>query len=272
MTQVKYSFRGIPRRVILGKERRYLKVSSLYRAKLTQNLMRLIHQAFFAKSQGEADDLGNIWKPLSPKTVDLKSQIPVPTRTGTYRVLDRDSFKTKGLSLGLLNTQQRLRWQKEFDKQVRKLKKMDFFDRVLEGQHEDIRKEAAKRAWKVIKSKDPPEVETDILIRTGALLASVAPGRVYNYRYYPPKGQEVTILTGLSIRLTLPYAKAVDIHRKIIPEVISPWVQEAHEQTMPEVKALYDSLKASYERSAAKAAKRRNSRSKTKRNRNSPRR
>jgi hypothetical protein len=247
---MKLDFRGIPARILQGKVPEYITVYRLYRAKLTHEIMRRVNDAFFTKSDAGTDDLGNKWKPLAPTTIKYKP--PTPIEKGTYRL--RGS-----LSTGLLNPSQRAEFYRIYSEELTKLSKIEFFDRLAMG-IEDPKKEATKRAWRAIKSQDPPETTTNINIRTGALVASTAPGQVYNHRYYAPKFQQVTIATGINIKLTLPYASAVDAVRPVIPDNVVAWILEAHEQVIPEVKALYDDIKSRVERRKNKAKNRKSPR------------
>lgn len=223
---------GIPAKVLRGESRKYRSVYTIYNAIFIQELMKRVNISFWARAKGGTDDLGNQWKPLAPSTHAYKPLSPMERKTYSL-----NGKRTRGL---LTPAQDRV-WRLTFFIQLKQLsKKM--------GENE-AKEEAAKRAWEKVKllgaeTKIGLGRITDINIRTGALVAATYPGTVSNNRYYPPKNQVVDVRPrgGVKIRFTLPYVKEVDKVRPIVPDDISPWIQEAHDIAIVEAKRVYDRI------------------------------
>lgn len=223
---------GIPAKILRGESRKYRAVFTVYNAILLQEVMRRVNIAFWIKAKGGVDDLGNKWKPLAPSTHAYKPLSPMEKRT--YSI---DGKRTRGLLTPALDKV----WRLTFFIQLKQLsRKM--------GENE-AKEEAAKRAWEKVKllgaeTKIGLGRITDINIRTGALVAATYPGKVANNRYYPPKNQVVEVRPrgSIKIRFSLPYAKEVDTVRPIVPNDISPWIQEAHDVAIVEAKRIYDRI------------------------------
>lgn len=223
---------GIPAKVLRGESRKYRAVYTIYNAILLQEVMKRVNISFWTRAKGGTDDLGNKWKPLAPSTHAYKPLSPMEKKTYSL-----DGKRTRGLLTPALDKV----WRLTFFIQLKQLsRKM--------GENE-AKEEAAKRAWEKVKllgaeTKIGLGRITDINIRTGALVAATYPGSVANNRYYPPKNQivEVRPRGSVKIRFALPYAKEVDKVRPIIPEDISPWIQEAHDVAIVEAKRVYDRI------------------------------
>lgn len=221
---------GIPAPVLRGDIRKYRSVHTIYVAVLAREIMARVNISFWARAKGGTDDLGNKWKPLAPSTHAYKPLSP----------MEKGDYKLNGKrERGLLTPAQNRKWSRIFAIQLRRLsRKM--------GETE-AKKEAAKRAWTIL-IQEGAETKiglgriTDINIRTGALVAATAPGKVANNRYYPPKNQLITVKPrgGIKINFSLPYIEEVDAVRPVIPERIDQWVMEAHDIAIVEAKRIYD--------------------------------
>lgn len=223
---------GIPAPILRGDIRKYRSVHTIYIAVMTREVMARVNISFWARAKGGADDLGNIWKPLAPSTHAYKPLSP----------MEKNDYKLGGKrERGLLTPAQNRKWSRIFARQLRILsRKM--------GETE-AKKEAAKRAWTVLIQEGATTKIglgriTDINIRTGALVAATAPGKVANNRYYPPKNQLVAVRPrgGIKIDFALPYIDEVDKVRPVIPSNIDQWIVEAHDIAILEAKRVYDQI------------------------------
>jgi hypothetical protein len=244
--------KGIPADVLKGRSRKYRSVHTIYKSVLIREVMVRINRAFWTKAKGGTDDLGNKWLPLSPATHAYKPLSPI--EKNTYKIDDK-------LVRGLLTPEQNKIWQAIFSKTYSRLVKRG-------TSSNEAKKIAAKRAWAVIKAKGARTKIglnriTDINVRYGRLVASTAPGKVTNNRYYPPKNQLVKFRPRgkTLIKLILPYADAVDAVRPIIPDDISLWIIEANEIAIREARVMYERIQA-----VTPDRKRRNSRRQTRGN------
>lgn len=229
---------GIPAPVLKGEVRKYKSVSTIYNAVLAREIMVRVNISFWARAKGGTDDLGNKWKPLAPSTHAYKPLSP----------MEKNTYSIGGKRVrGLLTPAQDKVWRITFFIQFKQLsRKMG---------DSEAKEEAAKRAWEKVKSlgattKIGLDRETDINIRTGALVAATYPGKVANNRYYPPKNQRIYVKPrgGFKIEFLLSYVDAVDAVRPIIPSDIAPWIVEAHDIAILQAKLIYDRLLEAEER------------------------
>lgn len=223
----------IPAAVIHGEVPSYRSVHLAYVSHFYQKLMEKINRSFWARSQeGKTDELGNIWKPLNPRTHRYKPQTPM--EAGVFRLNGRRD-------LGLLTPGQRRTWQAAYNRKFKELSKTIGSSKA--------RSKADTYAWSLmpqegkIKRNRRGQRVTPINIRTGRLVASTRPGKVVNHRYYPPKDQTIQFShRRLRLKLEVPYAKDVDKVRPIIPRDISKWRDEAHKYAMRFALAQYRKL------------------------------
>lgn len=229
---------GIPAPVLRGEVRKYKSVSTIYNAVLAREIMVRVNISFWARAKGGTDDLGNKWKPLAPSTHAYKPLSP----------MEKNTYSIGGKRVrGLLTPAQDKVWRITFAIQYKRLlRKMG---------DSEAKEEAAKRAWEKVKSlgattKIGLDRQTDINIRTGALVAATYPGKVANNRYYPPKNQRIYVKPrgGFKIEFLLSYVDAVDAVRPIIPSDITPWIVEAHDIAILQAKLIYDRLLEAEER------------------------
>lgn len=231
---MKLDRKGIPLRVLNGKSRKYRSVHTIYRAVLMQELMTRVNKSFWARAKRGSDDLGNTWKPLSPKTHAYKPLSPMERKD--YKLGNR-------LNRGLLTPSEDREWKRIFARTLARLEKQGVAKEVA-------KKKAAEKAWGIMKSRGAKTLIglnriTDTNIRTGRLVAATKPGQIANNRYYPPKDQKVTITSrSINIKITVPYIKEVDAVRPVIPENIDKWMLEAHEIAINKAKQEYDRIKS----------------------------
>lgn len=215
----------IPTEIIQGKVRKFRSVHTIYVSHFYQKMMEKINKSFWDRSkEGNTDELGNWWKPLHPNTHRYKP--PTPQESGIYKLNNR-------FNRGLLSPGQRAKWNRIYKKEYTRL------TTGLRGQHHAAKRKAEAAAWASIGTRgytrrgDEGQRITPINIRTGRLVASTRPGTIANNQYYPPHDQSIHLrVNGLKLKLDVPYAKEVDKVRKIIPDNIQKWKQEAHNYAM----------------------------------------
>lgn len=187
---------------------------------LAYNLFTKIEKAFIDKSSGGADELGQYWKPLDPKTIAAR---PL-TEKEEKRYADRSEK-------GLLTPGELRIWKGIFASQYAKHRKSmnDARAKYL----------AAKSAWAILKSKGAKtrigllsRRKVPILRISDRLLESVSAGTLSGNRYYKPKEQifrneDGTLLLGSGV----PYAEHVNKARRIIPSktamIRGGWIRDA---------------------------------------------
>jgi hypothetical protein len=252
---VKVENHGIPKKVLEGRDPRYITVHRLYKALIIREYYRLLHNSFWIRGEGGTDAVAGKWKKLKKRTVQIKEGLA--DLLSTYK-LAKDWYKyvedasgrpsneraaTKGkLSKTLLSPEIAEIFEEEFSKV-----------KSTAG-----RVTAAKRAFERIQKLQPEREFVSIInYRTGRLFASAYPGAVQNHRYYPSsKDQLVKYTKSRQVVISfdaIPYADDVDTHRKLMPDDPTMWIVMAHERIILEVKALYDSLRSRYEQRAIEA-------------------
>lgn len=232
---MKLDRKGIPAPILRGESRKYYSVYTTYKSILIKEVMTRVNEAFWIKAKGGTDDLGNAWKDLAPSTHAYKPMSPI--ELGTYEI-------DKELTRGLLTPEQDKRWKTIFARTLQRLEKKGVSNK-------EAKKQAGERAWAVVKASGARTKIglgriTDINIRYGRLVAATKPGTVSNNRYYPPKNQEVIYQPRGKVRIkfNLPYARAVDAVRPIVPNDISPWIIESHEIAIMQAKVVYDRIQS----------------------------
>ena len=253
---MKLDRRGIPAKVLNGKVPKYRSVSTIYRARMAQQVMLRINRSFWARAKRGSDDLGNTWLPLSPKTHAYKPLSPI--EKNTYDISGKENR-------GLLTPAQDRLWRGIFARTYKRL--------IAKGEGDkEAKKKAAEKAWSILKARGARTYIglgriTDTNIRTGVLVAATKPGTVANNRYYPPKNQVVTINPrSIKVRFNIPYIKKVDAVRPVVPDNIDKWVQEAHEVAIIEAKQTYERIKSDTPDRKRRSSGKSSNRSKRKRN------
>lgn len=260
---MKLDRKGIPASVLNGESRKYRSVHTTYKSILALEVMKRVNASFWARAKRGSDDLGNTWKPLAPSTHAYKPLSPI----------EKNTYEIDGtLNRGLLTPLQDKLWRTIFARIYNRL--------VKKGKSEEsAKKEAAERAWGVVKTRGARTKIglgriTDTNIRTGALVAATRPGTVSNNRYYPPKNQVIDIKqrAAVRIRFLIPYIKEVDAVRPVIPNDISPWILEAHEIAIQEAKILYERIREATPDRKKSTSRKPATRGKSDRNKRPPRR
>lgn len=225
--------KGIPANVLNGHVPKYISVYNAYRARMCEQIMMRLNRSFWARAKRGADDLGNTWKPLSPKTHAYKPLSPI--EKNTYEIANT-------MTRGLLTPEQDLVWRTIFARIYNRLIKKGISEYTA-------KKNAGMRAWGVVKARGGRTLIglnriTDTNIRTGVLVAATRPGSVANNRYYPVKNQRIQINPrSVKISFDIPYAKDVDRQRPIVPDNIEVWVRQAHDIAILEALAIYERIK-----------------------------
>lgn len=234
---MKLPLQGIPAKVLYGEVPKFRSVYTTYNSIMCYELMKRLNASFWARAKRGADDLGNTWKPLAPSTHIYKPLSPI--EKNTYEI---DGTENRGL----LTPMQDKLWKTIFARIYNRLVKKGVSEK-------DAKKEAAKRAWGVVKARGArTKLDTfsgritDTNIRYGRLVAATRPGTVTNNRYYPPKNQNIRIGNRgqINISFNIPYIKRVDAVRPVIPNNIGPWILQAHEIAVAEAKKVYDRILA----------------------------
>lgn len=186
------------------------------------------YEAFKTKSEGDADEFGNTWKPISEKT-RIYRQLTSNERK-EYKV-----GKTKGR--GLLSAEEDRRWKRYFAK--------SFHLYSMWMDNKQAKSRAAKFAWAKLK-EEGARTKKDlfknrkgtILVNTGRLLKSFTPSEIGGGFYKPVKDQ-IALFEGSKITFgtKVPYASYVNKDRPILPspDQCSKWVQEGVQDAMREL-------------------------------------
>lgn len=229
--------KGIPANVLYGEVPKFRKVQTTYSSIMSYELMKRINASFWARAKRGADDLGNTWKPLAPRTHIYKPLSP----------MEKETYELDGTEVrGLLTPMQDQLWKTIFARTYNRMVKKG-------SPPSEAKKEAAKRAWGVVKARGGrTKLDTfsgritDTNIRYGRLVAATRPGTVSNNRYYPPKNQKVVIGNRgqISITFNIPYIKKVDAVRPVIPNNIGPWILQAHEIAVEAALKVYNEILA----------------------------
>ncbi|MHA1663252.1 MAG: hypothetical protein ACTSVR_08370 [Candidatus Thorarchaeota archaeon] len=200
--------------------------SNQFKAFLVQVLMERIYREYKVKSEGGTDSLGLKWKPLARSTIAQR-----PLKRGDisrFGIGGRGERAYKRRTRGLLTSSQDKVWRGIFASNFERL--------VGELGTAEAKARAATLAWAILKSRG---VQTKlsilgdrkplIMINTGRLLRSFAPGTVMGDTYIPPNGDQVVTVTpsGVRIDFRVPYGEAAMSERPVLPPGSSVWVEES---------------------------------------------
>jgi hypothetical protein len=180
-----------------------------------------IWRAYEDKSQGRTDDLGNSWKPLSQTTIRNRL---------SKDASGRFPFARSKQPRPSLNSKHDKQWRAIYAKEVARLA-------PLVGLME-AKPRAAQLAWNIVKSKGAKTTsqlleqyrgKVHILVDTGRLQKSFAPGVVTSSGYIPPNSDQKYEIRNHEyvIGSNVPYYKEVAEVRPIIPDNHSKWVEES---------------------------------------------
>jgi hypothetical protein len=223
-----------------GADDRYGFAETFYSA-VAYSLLDSAYVAAVRKSVHVADDLGETWEPLSPRTIAYKKpsfrkgkDLPgpklrptlTPVQDATWRLLFVSrKYQLLDKSIDLITTVARARQRAISTLNLKKL------DRAASA-------EGAKLAWNTVKKRFGAETlinlaksavhTTPILKETGNLLESLSPG-AFTVPYTGHAG--VTIVANhkqINIKPTAPYAKYVFDKRTLWPKEYTPWRLRAY--------------------------------------------
>jgi hypothetical protein len=251
---VRLNRQGIPEKILTGKAPKYISVHRAYKSRKIHEIMKRVNRSFWIRANGGTDDLGNSWKPLAPATHAYKPLSPI--EKNTYAI---DGKVTRGL----LTPEQDRVWRGIYARTLKRLQQRGVAN---------PEKEAASKAWAILKAKGARTLIslgriTKINIRTGRLVAATRPGAVANHRYYPPRDQIVEVRPrSIRISFRIPYAKAVDRVRLIVPNNIDKWIIEAHDIAILEAKRVYERIQDNTRRTRRQSQRKSTTRSKRRRN------
>lgn len=240
---------GVPKKVLMGRDKRYITITKLYRALLMKEIFTILHESFWSRARTGVYK-GLEWAPLSKRTIKIKQKIEESGNLDTHAIR-KDFYEWYGgykenldaikkQSPRMLTANAKLRYDAAYEKALKATKS---------------RTRADTAAWKEL-ALPPREFAELIGIRTGRLVAATMPGAVSNNRYYPNEDQTV-VITQKRIDFgvdKVPHAKAFaegigeysPPARPILPENLESWILIAHNIIMPEVRDAYEQLKARY--------------------------
>lgn len=224
--QLQALHRSIPS-IISGRRIDQFGLRQAYWSAFLHHLMFKIHEAFLAKSDGGADEVGETWKPLERSTI---AQRPIAKgEIGQLDIGGRASKAFKRRERGLLTPEQNKIWSAIFASTLARL-------RVTEGEAK-AKEKAAELAWAVLKSRGAQTKldvlggrKVPILIRTGRLEKAIRPGQLSGENISQPDEQTlINAGSRLQIDIDVPYSDAVHKKRRLWPPVrkMTPWLNEA---------------------------------------------
>lgn len=250
---VKLDTRKIPKKVLFGKVPKFRSVYLLYRSRLVQELFVLMHEAFWAKAEGGADNEGAAWEPLSDTTMKYKVELQEgPLR---HYSVNKEWYATneekKGKdNLRTLTPDQQALYGRVYQQALKQMVSLGAKAPAL----------AKKKAFDAVKADEPNRPSAALIgVRTGRLAASTFPGLVLNNRYYPTADQRFSI-TDRKITFDnekVPHCVAFEEglpKRNILPDDLNPWILICHEKVIGEVHALYVTKQATIKQSKPKTS------------------
>lgn len=248
---VKLYTRGIPKKVLFGKVPKFRSVYLLYRSRLVQELFVLMHQSFWAKAEGGADNQGDTWEPLADTTMKYKVELqegPLRHYSVNKQWYETNEEKKGKDNIRTLSPDQQELYGKVYQKALKQLVSLGAKAPAL----------AKKKAFASVKESDPNRPSAALIgVRTGRLAASTFPGAVLNNRYYSTADQRFAItdrkitFDNEKVPHCVPFEEGPP-KRSILPEDLNPWIQICHEKVIGEVHALYVTKQATIKQSKQK--------------------
>lgn len=178
----------------------------IYEQHLLYHLFVLIHSAYKVKAAGGTDSFGVKWSPLKPQTIADRFPRPIPGRLRGNLTKEQDKL-----------------WRKTFAVLRSALEKRG---------NPNAEAIAAGYAWKVVKAAGAitrlqlyGSRKVDLLIKSGRLLQSIAPGQLRNGVYRPDSIDQIAEILGpgkIKIGSKVPYFDRQNRLRPIIPADNSP--------------------------------------------------
>lgn len=282
---VEVNTRRVPKSVLEGRDKKYLRVHHLYKALIIREYYRLLHASLWYRGYGNNDPVAGKWKKLAKRTVKIKNSIAEAGYLNSYKLM-RDWYRFADPETGVPNPES---WSDATKFATRgSLSKLllnpvlrEILEDELKGKTSPEAKTAAmKKAWQRIHDAEPDrQFATVINYRTGRLFGSAYPGIVSNHRYYPSSKDQIVKYVRKKVVISfdaIEYANEVDAKRPLMPSDPSTWLLTAHENIIGEVEAYYESLRSSYKERAIEAkrkdSRKRVARLKARGSRRSPRR
>jgi hypothetical protein len=218
--------------------------------------MVLLHKSFWDRAEGNADDYGNVWKPLNEVTIAIKRKM-LGEEVGSLQqyAIPYYNRKIKGKGQGPVieyevvrqrYAQGRLEHRKYLPASQYEKYKKDISSSVSGGVN---RTTAARRALASQQGdhyNDPAEL---INVRTGELAASLSPETVSRGRVYTNAGKTITwdestggMMTCVVDVAVVPYAEEVDKDRPIIPKNVERLEMDALRHAILKAQIIYDEI------------------------------
>lgn len=202
--------------ILSGRKADQYRLFSIFWSHVARSFLQSVYTAYEAKSLGGSDELGNRWKPLSPKTIAMR---PITKE-------DRAQFGIGRLSgRGLLSSRENRRWKGIYASVFRRTK-----EELGEREASAL---AAKTAWGILKAQGA-RLRTEVLgsrnvliMRlTQRLFRSLRPTTQIPYR---PRADQIYDARNGSFQIgtSVPYAVDVAKDRPIFPAHMEPWIQKA---------------------------------------------
>ena len=208
--------------VFSGRKRDVDSLGVLFRSTITHHIYTKIFTAFMAKSDGKADEFGETWLPLSPRTIAAR---PIS------RIQKYLSGVGGSRERGLLTAGENRQWKGIFASTLGRLVRAGI-------SHGEAKQRAASTAWAVMKSRGARTKlgvfgrrKVPILRVSDRLVDSLSPGEVHNKTYVPFTKDQVADVNRqtLTFGTKVPYAARQHATRPLWPNSrnMASWNQQA---------------------------------------------
>lgn len=206
--------------ILAGNKNDNQRIGRLFRSTITHHTYTKIFDAFMAKSDGKADEFGEVWEPLSPRTI---AQRPI-SRIEKWKA-------GVGNNRGLLTQAQDRQWRGIFASTLGRLLKQG-------TPIHEAKQRAGQVAWAVMKARGA-KTKLDVFGRrkvpilrvSDRLVDSLSPGEVVDGEYIPFTPDQVAEFRGNTLRYgtKVPYAKKQHQTRPLwpTPQNMAKWNTEA---------------------------------------------
>lgn len=203
--------------ILSGKKVDRFRLFQVFWSAVARSMLRSVYDAYEVKSEGGVDELGNKWKPLSPRTIAAR---PI-------RPIDRKEFGIgRTGNRGLLSPRENARWKGIFAS--------TFARNATKLGEREAAQLASKTAWGILKSQGArlrSEVLSSrnvlILRLTNRLFRSLEPTQ--HRGVYRPRTDQIAEASPKSIKIgtLVPYAADVARARPIFPPSMQVWIDRA---------------------------------------------
>lgn len=225
-TQLSNLIADLPKILNGAKQDRY-NLYKIFWGAVAHSMFTSISEAYEAKSEGQADDLGNTWDDLDRDYKAYKR----PVRTGEIPSNLRRRLKKSNNSLGLLTPGQHKTWQKIFGT-------IYHSQRYKVGEEEALQL-AGQIAWTRLKQMGAQtkrdvlgDRKVEIMRVSDKLYLSLSPGKFNPSTGYKKKNsRQVFELRRGVVRIgtEVPYAAFHDETRPVWPDNVDEWIDKAIE-------------------------------------------